>query len=192
MTRFLLFPLAALLLCSCSAREDAAVPRRRAYPRPAFEADSVGRQVRLGRLPMRVNRAAAFIPDSSRSDWATIVYPAPAGATMYLSLAQPESLPEAVANRRQRISLNLGGASATAEEFHVGPWACTLVYSEEAGLTTPVQILASSADGQLLSGAVVLSNPGTNADSIRPLLRILADDSRTLLKSLDNALVVDL
>ncbi|MDE6277519.1 MAG: hypothetical protein K2M06_05355 [Muribaculaceae bacterium] len=173
------------VLTGCSGGDDStAVPRRRAYPRLWVEADTCGRAAELGGVEMRINRAATFRHDSLRADWADIEYPAALGATFHLSLTCPGSLPEAVANRRQRMALNLGDAPARSEEFHSGPWACTLVFSDRAGLTTPVQILASNADGRLLSGAVALKAPGTDADSIRPLLELLRDDARTLLLSL--------
>ena len=176
----------ALLATGCGGSDDSsAVPRRRAYPRMALEADSTGRTMVLDGLCLRINRAASVRTDSLRPGWADVEYPAALGATLYLSLTKPESPAEAVANRRQRISLNLGDAPARAEEFINGPWACTLVYSDRASLTTPVQILATHADGRLLSGAAVLREPGTDADSIRPLVELLRDDARALLLNLE-------
>lgn len=182
----LLLSLCVLMLAGgCSGGEGSTVtPRRRAYPRLELSADTTGCPARLGDVELRVNRVASFRPDSLRPGWADIEYPATTGATLHLSLTRPESLPEAVANRRQRMALNLGDAPARAEEFHSGAWACTLVFSDRAGLTTPVQILATNADGRLLSGAVALKAPGADADSIRPLLELLRTDARTLLLSL--------
>ncbi|MDE6311674.1 MAG: hypothetical protein K2L96_07665 [Muribaculaceae bacterium] len=177
----------ALLTTGCGGdmEDSTAVPRRRAYPRMAFEGDSTGRTMVLDGLRMRINSATTVRTDSLRRGWADVEYPAGLGATMYLSVTRPESPAEAVANRRQRISLNLGDAPARAEEFINGPWACTLVYSDRAGLTTPVQILATHADGRLLSGAAVLHAPGSDADSIRPLVELLREDARRLLLNLE-------
>lgn len=162
------------------------MPRRRAYPRLALSPDSASmKTVDLAGLSLRINREATFRPDSTREGWADIVYPPELGTTVYLSLTRPESAPEAIANRRQRMSLNLGEASATSEEFVNGRWLCTLVWSGHSGLTTPVQILAVNADGRLLSGAAVLRSPGENADSLAPLVELLCSDARMLLKSLE-------
>ncbi len=181
--------LALLLAAGCTGdgrdSSEGAVPRRRAYPRLAVTADSTGHTALLDGLRLRINGAATLRVDSLRPGWANVEYPAALGATVYLSLTRPESTAEAVANRRQRIALNLGDAPARAEEFINGPWACTLVYSDRAGLTTPVQILATHADGRLLSGAAVLHEPGTDADSIRPLVELLRDDARRLLLNLE-------
>lgn len=184
-TLALLAPGLLLAAAACGSGDREAVPRRKAFPRLAFSADSIGRPASLDGVSFRINRIAGFRPDSARPDWADIVYPPALGSTMYLSISRPADLPGAVANRRERISLNLGDAPALTEEFHAGRWACTLVSSTRAGLTTPVQLLATSSDGRLLSGAVALDAPGESADSIRPLLDLLRDDARTLLLSLE-------
>lgn len=174
---------AAASLAGCGG-DDALRPKRTAYPRIAVEADTAGRVEDLAGVGLTVNRAAAFRRDSLKPGWADIEYPAPLGATIHLSVVRPQSPAEAVANRRQRMALNLGDASATAEEFHAGEWACMLVRTAQAGVATPVQLLATSADGRVLSGAAVLETPGNNADSIRPLVQLLEDDVRTLLENL--------
>ena len=173
----------AAVLAGCGG-DDAARPKRTAYPRIAVEADTAGRVEMLDGVAVTVNRAASFRRDSLRAGWADIEYPAGLGATIHLSVVHPESPAEAVANRRKRMALNLGDAPATAEEFHSGPWVCLLVRSTQAGLTTPVQILAAPADGRIVSGAAVLRTRRHTGVSLGRLVQLLADDARTLLEHL--------
>lgn len=173
----------AFVLFSCGTRGDA-VPKRYAYPRPALQTDAPRDTILLGGLRLDAYSGGEITSDSIHG-WADIVYDAASGAVMHLSVTTPADLTSAIANRRQRITLNLGAATATTEEFRHGDFSCQVVSTTEPGITTPVQILAfSTVSGKLISGATVLANPGNNADSIRPLIDELRSDAIRLLESL--------
>ena len=104
----------AAVLAGCGG-DDAARPKRTAYPRIAVEADTAGRVEMLDGVAVTVNRAASFRRDSLRAGWADIEYPAGLGATIHLSVVHPESPAEAVANRRKRMALNQIGRASCRE-----------------------------------------------------------------------------
>lgn len=175
----------ALVAIACNHSGDSspdnagATPRRYAYPRIAAIDTAMALRT-LGPVDIAVNTSATAI--SEREGWLTLSYPR-LGATIYISATRTDDVAAAIANRRQRMALNLGDASASASEFLVGPFACTIVESADAG-TTPVQFLAASADGVIVSGAATLSGPTAPADSIRPIVQFLAADAARMLKSL--------
>lgn len=180
--------LAALVLPGCGERSGAdgdGVPRRYAWPRIALEADTAGTARSLGDISLRVNGRAAWTVTDSAAAWADLVYSP--GVRTHLSVTHPQSLDEALANRHQRMSLNLGGAPAMTETF-VNPegWQCQIVtVSGGAVSTTPVQFVAVNPErGLLLNGASVIDAPGTRADSIAPVVEVLHSDALTLLKKL--------
>lgn len=170
-----------LLASSCrdAGRGDGAVPRRYAYPRVEMP-DSAARTYGIGSLAAHISASAKVSRDNDR--WLTADYPS-LGATLYLSAMQTTALPEAVANRRQRISLNLGGAVArterytSAEGFDIEKVVCA------DGVATPVQFIATR-DDVLVSGSFVISGAVLPADSIRPVVDILEKEADAIVNSL--------
>lgn len=116
-------------MSSCRQKDADVTPRRYAYPR--IEAyDSTYRRVTVGPVSIEVNAAA--LTDSPKDGWLDIRYPR-YGATIYISANRTDDLPGALANRRQRISLNLGGARAVTHNFVSGDFDCEVVESVDAG-----------------------------------------------------------
>ena len=107
MTKYIIILFILLVgMSSCRHKDSNVTPRRYAYPR--IEAyDSTYRRLTVGPVSIEVNAAAAT--SSPKDGWLDIYYPR-YGATVYLSATHTDDLPRAIANRRQRISLNLGGA----------------------------------------------------------------------------------
>ncbi len=169
----------ALVCLSCHREGNDAVPRRYAYPR--LEAyDTVYQRVDVGPVCLDVNADA--IIDSPKNGWLNISYPR-YGATIFLSATRTDDIDEAVRNRRQRISLNLGGAQADTRVFSTGDFECMVVESIDAG-TTPVQMLAVSRRGIVVSATANIDGPSTPADSIRPIVNALARDAVKMLTNL--------
>lgn len=165
-------------MSSCRQKDADVTPRRYAYPR--IEAyDSTYRRVTVGPVSIEVNAAA--LTDSPKDGWLDIRYPR-YGATIYISANRTDDLPGALANRRQRISLNLGGARAVTHNFVSGDFDCEVVESVDAG-ATPVQMLAVSPNGLIISGSANISGTTTPADSIRPIVTALTHDAMHILMS---------
>lgn len=159
------------------------LPRRYAYPR--FEPyDTVTEVQRLGDLSFHVNAAATVA--QPRAGWMDVSFPR-YGATLHLSFTRPggaEALADAIANRRERMMLNLGDATAEALDYRTpAGFVCSELATAEAAVT-PVQFLAVGPDGRLLSGAVALADPQAPTDSIAPIIAALKGEVRTLLRTL--------
>lgn len=173
---------AALLFGSCS-RTPEAVPRPRAYPRAAVYPDSTV-AVGLDGVSFRANAGAEIT--HTRADWADIAYPY-YNATVYVSVSGPlteHELAEAIANRRDRIGLNLAGRGAREERFRsAGGFVCSLTEATEPA-PVPLQFVAVSPAGRLVSGAVAFSGPVEPADSLAPALERLRSDVDRILESL--------
>ncbi|MBO4942524.1 MAG: hypothetical protein J6C95_03735 [Muribaculaceae bacterium] len=175
-------PLLILLIISVlsGCRKDADVtPRRYAYPR--VEAyDTVYGNVAVGPVELCVNSSAEI--SSPRPGWLDISYPR-YGATIHVSAVATDNIAEVMANRRERIALNLGGSRATTHSFRAGDFDCTVVECAEAGMT-PVQLLAASPEGIVVSGAANIAGSVTPVDSIRPVVAALTADAIKMLSAL--------
>lgn len=169
--------LAALILAGCSTGETHPVPKRTAYPRTAVLPDSTTLST-VGPIKLKINSSAAI--SHPRADWLDAKY-TDLGATLHLSTMQNADEADK-ANRRERISLNLGGVSATIKSFTTPSGFDCEVISTAEGPATPVQFLAVR-DGQMLSGAFVLSGKTTPADSIRPIVAELEREAISILNS---------
>lgn len=169
-----------LLMCAaaCNDSNTRPMPRRTAYPRTAALSDST-KHATAGHINLQLNAIA--IIRTPRPDWLDAEY-RPLGATLHLSAT--ENADEAsVANRRERISLNLGGATARATEFTTpSGFQCEIVTTAE-GPATPVQFIALRGK-TLVSGAFVLSGKTTPADSIRPITEALEREATAILNSI--------
>lgn len=176
-----------LLLClgvaSCRDRsEGAPVPRRYAYPRVEVP-DTAAVTYRIGGVEARLSAVAEVA--SERPEWLTAAY-APLGATLYLATApapDEDAVAEALANRRRRVSLNLGGAQARTDRFTTPEgFDVELIVCREA-VTTPVQFIATGR-GKVVSGAFVLYGSTEPADSLRPIVDILERETFAIARSL--------
>lgn len=185
MKKFVKALLAAALLTvvasACGEREENTMPRRRAYARvDTYPAEY--RAVEVGGIPLEINTSTAAA--SPREGWLDVRYPR-YGATLHVAVARPDAaaLDQAVANRRQRMSLNLGGATAEQTTLAGDSYVCELLVSRDA-VATPVQLLAVGADGTLVSGAAVIAGRTEPVDSLRPVVEALRDDALHLLMHL--------
>lgn len=171
----------AALLCGCSGGgERRPTPKRYAYPRPAALADSVA-TVAAGGVSFGISSSA--VATYPREGWLDAVYPA-YGATLHLSAIVTADPAKEIANRRERIGLNLGGAIATTRQF-VNPagFVCEMTGSAE-GPATPVQFFAVGPAGHFVSGTFVVGGNTSPSDSIRPIVDILSAEAERILNSL--------
>lgn len=182
MTRAALMALMlACMLAACTKSENGGVsPRRYAYPRTEMP-DTTATLHHVGNTYITLSRGAAT--ELPRHGWLTAHYPT-LGASLYLTSTDDASA-EALANRRQRISLNLGGRTAHTEEFvNTDGYVCQMVLCPE-DCATPVQFVAIK-DGSLVSGSFNIAGKTTPADSIHPIVDALAREAGRLLSRLAN------
>lgn len=176
--------LAALLLCACnfSGGKDNAVPRPRAYPRVETYSDSARRSVAMAEFSLSIPQAC---DTQTRGTHALTVFYPLYRSQLYLttlSLSSPEEMQSHLANRRQRISLNLSGRQMQESNFRNGNVDCSVIRSLES-TTIPVQLLAT--DGKrLLSAAFVLNGATEPLDSVRPIVDLLEKEGIAILQSI--------
>ncbi|MDE6384354.1 MAG: hypothetical protein K2K79_08435 [Paramuribaculum sp.] len=179
--RAILLMLAAVSLYGCGQKQDyTPVPlpygyqRIEIYPAEYSDADSLP-------ASYAVNASAQVrrLPDGpGGSVMADIDYPA-YGATLHLTFTPVDSITatEVIANRRERMALNLADNYATVSEVGPNdrtPFVSTVMMS--AGRTpTPVQILSVGPD-MVISGAVRFASEQADADSLMPVLKAITAD----------------
>lgn len=175
----------SIFTASCGHREaDTAVPRRTAYARVAEYPDST-RSIGVGGLEMQVNAGASL--SSPMQGWCDISYPL-YGAAIHLTarhFADRKDLDEAVANREERIGLNLGENAAEQTEFTNAAGFSCLVVRTLAADPVPVQFLAVGPGGDMLSGSVAFTGRTEPYDSVAPMVEALYAHTITLLHSLE-------
>lgn len=173
---------AAMVMAACSQSQPP-VPRRTAYPRIEPYSDSV---VTAAVGPVGFSIRAEADTAVQRPGWLDISYPRYNAITMLTvrRFGSRAELDAALANRMQRISLNLGDRTAASEEFTNGAgFICRLIVSLDGG-PTPVQMIAcDTAAHILISGASVIDGPAEPADSVAPAVDALAADARKILKT---------
>lgn len=181
MTRLL--PLLTVLLltivasaCGDAAAPSDATPRRRGYPRLP-EYDSIYAAAPRAPLHLELN-AAACVADSNAGRWLTVSYPRHSSYIyITVSTASTDELKDILANRRERIGLNLGGMAG--ETTHIasadGSFEAALVEAPGAG--TPLQFVATDGAGYVVSGAARIDVAADAPfDSISPIVATLRRD----------------
>lgn len=178
-----------LLTTACGGRgSDAAVPRPVAWPRVEMP-DSSYAVVYARGLRLHVNESAGVnVSPVDGGAWIDVGYSAIGSPHLYLTLTEcgPEGTGAVLANRQERVMLNLGGQRCEITEFATpAGWECTLVVAR-GSMTTPVQLLAHDRH-RVLSGALTLSLPdslATDPAMIAPMIDALERDMTVLLKGL--------
>lgn len=172
--------LAVLALAACGGGERTPVPRRHAYPRMAVPAGTALDTLVDG---LRFRGVIHGSPTLPRPDWLDIAYP---GAVLHLAVrrVEPAQLQTELADRRQRLSLNIGGAPARTEHLTSADGRLEyVIVTSETPVLTPVQLLGTDGRGTIVSGALELSAvpPPAATDSLAPLLHLVTDDLKNIL-----------
>ena len=168
-----------LAAAACSGPSDSAVPRKEAYPRVRlYEAD----YAYPSGLPLRfaVNSAAEYEVERKESGdvWLSLRYPA-YDAWIYCTFTNLKNrdAEAAVANRLERMSLNIGGATAVMETFKGAGGADATMLTAKSAPMAPVQFIALDSLW-LVSGSAVFGSASTDAspDSLAPMIDVLRRD----------------
>lgn len=180
---FFLPAIATALLCCTDRGGGNATPKRYAYPRTEVY-DSIRADYEAGAVRLSINQGARVSHPDNKDGWLDAAYDR-YGATLHLSATHPDggAMDEALANRRERISLNLGGATARRDVFENGAgMSCEVVVSRDPS-TTPVQFIAYG-HGVLVSGVFVIAGKTEPADSLRPICDELENEAFAIVNSI--------
>lgn len=165
--------------CRRGAHQAPPVPRQRSYPRPTLYDYSYRMEpMPFGPDSIAVNSGATFT--RTTPEWFDITYPA-YGITLNCTLtpATAATVQSVIANRLERMARNLGDHRAD-----VARWPGRTLVVARAALKTPVQFLATDSATYVLSGVAVTDAPGSDADSIGPVIDAIARDITHMLESL--------
>lgn len=195
MRNFVIISAICCLLTACGGKDatDAvapAVPRRHAYPRIELP-DSAFAYVEgdVSGLSVAVNKAATAElrrADNDKSSFIDVDYPQ-LNSRIYFTITPVDAatVGDVIANRMERVNLNLGGADAELIEFDSPAGFENKVITARGDISTPVQFIATDGSSAVVSGVAFVrdASPAT-ADSIAPVVEMLRRDVIHALKTL--------
>lgn len=179
--------------CGDGNRSSAGVPipRQTAYSRIVVP-DTIYNELQDTPLEFRINASAVASRDTSHnvadgSWWYNVGYPS-LGVTMHCTFSNVEGrkLSEAIANRQERMALNVGDLVAEITELdNPGGFYSTIVKSN--GVTaTPLQFLSTNNKDWLVYGVLYFNDESSiaNPDSVSPIVSAVNRDIIHALKNL--------
>lgn len=167
---------ATMLGCTDKHSHNVAVPKPTAYPRIA---DPGTEYIAVDSLPVVLMANAAATVIRPRSLWLDITYPG-LGVTLHVSLSptSPGEIDRVIANRSERMALNVADVSSTSEIQLDSPDFSSVVISSPETRSTPLQFLAHDGERLVISGAAFFSNvtPDASIDSLAPIVSYIERD----------------
>lgn len=165
------------IMSACTGKSsNVSVPRPVAYPRVA-ELDSS--YVALDSIPLYIEINRSVVIKRSGGLWFDIVYP-DYGAVVYVTLTStsPDSMQSVIANRRERITLNIADAANTIYTEITSPCFTSVLVHSPMSYATPLQFLASDGERWVVSGAAFFHDVRHEApaDSLRPMIETIRRD----------------
>lgn len=168
--------------CSRSDSETEAIPRPQAFPRmQLYDTIYVSSDLPAG---FEINRSASVRHHSQDSGdsgsaplWIDIAYPA-YGATVsctFIPVVREDKRENVIANRLQRMSLNIGENFAEQTEMSSPGGYSTIILDTRGSSVTPLQFLSSGREW-IISGAMYFSRDSITTDSVRPAIEAVKND----------------
>ncbi len=177
--RLVVLPLVAL---GCGHKSPVAVPRPRAYPRVALHGAAYRAVAVDGMDSLRVNAAARV--SERRPGWVDIDYP-DYGMAVNCTLTRGGDIRQALANRAERMALNVGDAAGEVAQFRSRSGLHVTVLTVSEALRTPLQFVATDSATMIFSGAAVGNfAAGADPDSVAPLIEAVGVDLFHMLRNL--------
>lgn len=173
------------ILAACGngddSRQSAAIPRPTAFPRlTIYDTVFVDSGLPAGFL-INASAEAKDVTPSDRattadSRWIDIRYPA-YGATLHCTFmpVDAQTRDEAVANRTERISLNLGDNIAEQTELRSPEGVESIILVTKGASLTPVQFLSEGANW-VINAALQFDNGHVDTDSVLPIIEAVRND----------------
>lgn len=196
MRSILLHTLIAIALASCSGSHEnssgtqAAIPRRHAYPRIALP-DSAFTAVDAKEVTLQVNSAVIDSIVKRNGDngavFIDIRYPNLHSA-IYITITpvSPSSIAGVIANRIERVGLNLGDSNAEMIDFDNNAGFESKMFVTRADISTPVQFISTDGRDIVVSGVAYVADASKeHADSLSPVTAMMRRDILHLLKTLE-------
>ncbi len=174
--------LALAMACAACSHADKPVPRREAYARiepyaheyTAIGADSVPVALRAAK-----GAAATVSRGGKGAWWVTIAYPRyRAGIYATILPASAEQMPQLLADRMERLALDMGSAMPQLEEWTRGRFTGITAIAPW-NLATPAKLIAH--DGTHIVSATVVCDGYADADELAPVVSELICDLEQLL-----------
>lgn len=165
------------ILTACGERKPVATPKPTAYARIALY-DTTYAPVEGAPVNFEANSAVSRHLEPARDNdlWLDLGYPAYKGSLhiTFSAAADSAKAAEVVANRSERMALNLGDNSAEQTTLEAGGFTTTVIATTGRTLT-PVQFV-SVGPGWVISGAFTLEREPTSGDSISPVIEAVKID----------------
>ena len=162
--------------CSDKHPHNVVVPKPTAYPRVN---DPGSEYITVDSLPVVLLANAAATVTRPRPQWLDITYPG-LGVTLHVSLTPttPAEIDHVIANRSERMALNVADVSSTGETQLDSHDFSSVVISSPETRSTPLQFLAHDGRGLVISGAAFFSNvtPDASIDSLAPIVSYIERD----------------
>lgn len=173
-----------------SAADIAPIPRRQAYPRIEIP-DSAYTDITAGTTTMHIAVNEATIvtlrtSDDGNSQFVDAAY-SKFNSTIFFTVTPVDrrTVADVIANRMERVRLNLGASDAELLEFDSPGGFENKLFVSRGDISTPVQFVATDGNAFVVSGAAFVrdASPAT-ADSIAPVVDMLRRDILHALKTM--------
>lgn len=189
--RLLLLTIIAGGVSGCKGdNSDVAIPRRHAYPRIELPQESYT-NVNSGYkdVEIAVNDVATYVcrdADDGDTRFLDVDYPQFNSTIFYtITPVEQSNIENVIANRLERIRLNLGDCDAELLEFNSEEGFENKVLVSRGEISTPVQFISTDGKDVVVSGvAFVKEASAATADSIAPIVEMLRRDIIQALKKL--------
>lgn len=168
--------------CADGSGQRDIVARPKAYPRPTlYDTIYCDRGLPAGFAVNSSAEALDITPADRQSDsdprWFDISYPA-YGATLHCTFIPADSTPrrdQLLANRQERMLLNLGDNFAEQTELTSTFGGKTLILTTAGTTLTPLQFLSESQNW-IISGGLQFHADSIDADSVMPMIEAVRTD----------------
>lgn len=176
------------ILCSCNRRQQAAVPRPVGYPRVQL-ADTLFCKVESAAMLVDIlaNRQTKQVVRKKQSAdiWVDLIYEIYNRAVLHITIQSLPSaeLKSAIANRMQRIEMNVGASHTQITELDNGIFEGIVVKAAEADVT-PLQFLATDNKSLLVYGSFEMPSGSGDAEMVSPVVNAVENDMIKMVNSL--------
>ena len=159
-----------------------AIPRRHAYPRIELPQENY-HDITVGcnELHISVNEVATYnrrVADDGETCFIDVSYPKLSSTIFYtITPVDDATIEDVIANRLERIRLNLGDSDAELIEFNSTEGFENKVLVSHGNISTPVQFISTDGENVVVSGVAFIkdASPAT-ADSIAPIVDVIRRD----------------
>lgn len=174
----------AVSCISCSQPAATPVPRPEAYPRITDPGESYAV---VDGSPVLFETNTSAIVNVPKQNWIDITYPS-LHATLHISLtpADTSEIGKIIANRMERIRLNLADRSTVENIETDSPQFRSVIFCSPDSRSTPLQFIATDDSAWVVSGVAFFDriSPDAPVDSLSPAVSYIRRDLTRALSNL--------